>query len=652
MEIIYTLLSFTALTSFAVFFASKAKVPSSVSPLVAVSFTMIYLLIFGVFNALIVGMYLYFGLAIIIAGLIFAKKIQVPKLSVWFYGFIVVSVAMIIFFGIRQPLLYSWDEFSFWGTAVKMMKINHELPATAEIGWAWVASQKAGFIVMGYFFEFFGEYSQWRIFIGINVIAISFFCAILSPFKYDKKYIGIPLLIIAYLSSYIFTVNRELIEPSNVYMTALADIPMGWLMGAGFSIYYLLKFEKAKLWPVPLVLTALLMTKDTALPFALIAWGIISVDILFFNSEVEFFKFKGIKAKISHIILNLAVIIVGFFGWSLYIGAITGADPFGDIGGTGEVGMMYMMTQGLKELVGIGRTAEFQAILDMMIEAFFNLRISMIGSCFIIMLIISSILIIASFSTNDKEHKKSCISFNILSVLGFFAYYIFLGFTYVYIFKSDVNSSLIGYERYIYPYLIGWFIASVLLSSISLLKANKKFLMLPVLAVISVMVVFIYRYNQYIPSGMTYLDYHDGYLYEREELIEKSKELTNVLGEDEDGKIYFISQGDNGNKWFQYSADILPLQLEYSFGGGTMVLPGEASGIYDYELTKEEFAEYIIDNECEFVFVENSDENLIKNYGDLFNDNLKATAGGVSALYKTVNENNSLSFELLTEIYK
>ncbi len=650
MEIIYTILSFLGLLSFALLFTAKFKVSDAIAPLVAVSFTIIYILLFGVFDALLIGMYLYFILAVIIIVLFAIKKIKIPKLSVWFYGFILVSISLIIFFGIRKPLLYSWDEFSFWGTAVKMMKVNHELPATAEIGWAWVASQKAGLIAIGYFFEFFGEYSQWRIFIGINIIAISVFCAILSPFKNNKKYIGIPLLFIAYLSSYIFTVYRPLLEPSNVYMTALADIPMGWLVGAGFSIYYLLKFEKAKLWPIPLVLTALLMTKDTAFPFSLIAWGIISVDILFFNDDVEFLHLKGIKAKVSHIVLNLSVILIGFFGWAKYIANVTGADTFGDIGGSEEIGMFTMLIKGTKELFGINRTQEFTAIMDMMIDAFFNIRISMIGSCFSLMIIISIILIISAISTNDKSHRNSCISFNILSILGFFAYYIFLGFTYVYIFKSDVNSSLLGYERYIYPYLIGWFIASVLLLSISILKSKPKFLIMPVITVFVILAVFIYRYYQYIPAGMTYLDYHEGYLYEREELVENSQSITYILGEDEDGKIYFISQGDNGNRWFQYSADLLPLQLEYSFGGGTLRLPGDGDGYYDYELSQEEFKEYIITNECEYIFIERSDEYFIKNFKSLFSDNLEVSQKGSSVLYTVENNNGNIEFEFLSEV--
>ncbi len=650
MEIFYTLISLAALVVFAVFFTIKLKTPDAIAPLVAVAFTMLYLLTVGVLDVLLIGTYLYFIIAGIILALILTKKIKMRKLSVYFYGFIIVCVMMILFFGIRKPLLYSWDEFSFWGTAVKMMKVNHELPASAEIGWDWVASQKAGFIAMGYFFEFFGEYEQWRIFIGINVIAVSLFTAILSPFKNDKKFIAIPVLFIAYLSSYVLTMNRQLIEPSNVYMTALADIPMGWLVGAALSIYYILKIEKAKLWPVPMILSALLMTKDTALPFSLIAWGIISFDILFLNKDVVFFKLSGIKAKISHILLNLAVIIFGFLSWSNYIKNITGADPFGDLGGTEEIGMSEMLIQGIKQLFGIDRTEQFTDVLNMMTDAFFNLPISLIGSCFTIIVIISIILCIAAISSSDKEFSYSCISFNILSILGFFAYYIFLGFTYVFIFKSDVNTSLIGYERYIYPYLIGWFIASVVLLAMSILKSRNKLVFLPSVALIAVVLVFIVRYTQYVPQGMTYLDYHDGYLYEREELVENAQKITDILGEDEDGKIYFISQGDNGNRWFQYSADLLPLQLEYSFGGGSMALPGQAYGYYDYELSPDEFKEYLIENECEFIFVERSNENLVVHYGELFSDNLEKSAEGVSVLYTIENKNNDLIFEFLSEV--
>ncbi len=650
MDIIYTLISLSALVIFAIFFSFKCKIPDAIAPLVAVAFTMLYLLAVGVFNILFIGTILYFILAIIILIFIITKKIKLPKFSVYFYAFIIISVAMIIFFGIRKPLLSSWDEFSFWGTAVKMMKLNHSLPATAEIGWAWVASQKAGLIVLGYFFEFIGEYSQWRIFVGINIVAISVFIALLTPFKKNKSFIAVPLLIIAYLSSYIFTIYRPLIEPSDIYRLAIADIPMGWFFCAAISVYYILKIEKAKLWPIPIILTALLMIKDTALPFTLIAWGIISFDILFLNKEITFFNISGIKAKISHILLNFSVIILGFLAWSKYIQNITGADPFGDIGGEEQMSMAGMLIEGVKQLFGIDRTQEFSDIFNMMVSAFFNIDMTMIGSCFLVMMIIIIILIIASVSTNDKEFRNSCIFFNILSVLGFFAYYTFLGFTYVFIFKSDVNTSLVGYERYVYPYLIGWFIISVMLLSVSILKAKQKFIILPTTALILILAVFIFRYNQYVPIGMSYLDYHDGFLHEREELVENAEKMIDVLGEDENGKIYFISQGDNGNRWFQYSADLLPLQLEYSFGGGTMVLPNKADGTYDYELSIEEFKDYLIENNCEFIFIERSDDDFINSYNELFSDNLEKSKEGESVLYKIVDDNNDITFEFLSII--
>ncbi len=650
MEIIFTLLSLFSLVGFSLLFISKLKIPDGVAPLVAVCFTMVYLVFFGMLNMLLFSAYLYFIISAAIIILILMKKIDIPKLSIWFYGFIIISSVMIVFFGIREPLLNSWDEFSFWGTAVKMMKINNELPVTAEIGWAWVASQKAGLISLGYFFEFFGDYTQWRVFIAPNIIALSAFFALLTPFKNNKKFIGILLLPILYISSYVFVVNRELVEPSNVYMTALADMPMGWIFGISLVLYYILKQEKAKLWPIPVVLLALVMIKETALPFALISWGIISFDILFLTKDITFFSFKGLKAKISHIITNLLSVLIGFLSWSYYINSFIINDTTGTLEKTEQTSMATMMIEGVKQLFNIDRTEEFQRVMDLMTDMFFNLPISMIGSCFTIMIIITAILIISAIVSNDREFSFRCLSFNILSILGFFAYYIFLGFTFVFIFKSDVNTSLVGYERYIYPYLIGWFMASVFFLCVSIINSKRKLIAFPVIFLMGVLFVFTYRYNQFIPSGMSFIDYHDGYLYERKDVVLTSLDIIEELGEDEKGKIYFISQGDNGNRWFQYSADLLPLQLEYSFGGGTLTLKGEASGLYDYELSQDEFKDYIIENECEYIFVERSDDGLVLNFKDLFSDNLESTKNGESVIYKVENINNNLTFEFLCEV--
>ncbi len=649
MEILFTLFSFVAICVIGLFIASVFRLPSTVSPFIAVCFTMVYFVLFGVFGGLLIGGYLYFLAAVVISLLFAVKKIKLPKISLWFGGFVAISVAMIIFFGVREPLLYSWDEFSFWGTAVKLTKINHELHTTAEIGWAWVASQKAGLLMLGYLFEFFGEYAEWRIFAGLNVLALSVFTAMLTPIKATSKHIGIILFAVMFFIPYGFTVNRALIEPSNVYMNAHSDVPMAWVFCGVLILYFVLKNtgEHAISWAVPLALAALTNTRDTALPFALIAWVIIAVDMFLVSGDS---LRANIKRKILDTVVMLSVILVSFFGWSQYIAAATGADPLGNVGGSDELSMTAMLIEGVSQLFGFGTTEHFSQVMSKMLVSYFTLPLSMIGSGFMITVVIVGILAIAAIFTQDKTTRKRAIFFGVLSTLGFIAYYVFIGFTFVFIFKDDVSTELLGYERYLYPYYIAWFSVSVFLLAESSLRPRKRLFLAPFSALLLVLAVFVLRFYQYVPSGMAFFDYHDGYLYEREKTVETAKDVVNLLGEDEDGKIYFLSQGDNGNRWFQFAGDILPLQLDYSFGGGSLSLPKSGGeGLYDYELSPTEFVEYLEENECEFIFVERSDESLVSDFGHMFDDNLSASTDGASVVYG-VTQDDEVPFVFLGEV--
>ncbi len=644
LDIIFTLISFFSLCLVAVFLSSYFKLPCTVSPFVALCLTVVHFILFGMFNLVLVAGYIYFALCVLIIVLFIIKKLSMPKLSLWFYVFIALSVIMIIYFGVRKPLLNEWDEFSYWGTAVKLMKINHELPVTAEVGWAWVASQKAGLIVLGYFFEFFGSYAQWRIFIGINVLALSVFVLMLSSFRQKNKAIGFVLFLTLVLSPYIFTINREPLYPSSVYMSSLSDIPMAWFFCGVLVLYYVLKENKLSLWPVFVAIVALIMAKDTTLAFAMIAWGIITVDILLFT------KCK-VKTKIIYIGGALLTVLLSFFAWSLYVSSASGANPFSDIGGEAQMSMAAMVISGITMLFGVNQSEVFINVMQNMSTSFFSLHFSMIGTGFVIVLLIMVMIILSAVFEKEKVQKLQNLCFGVLSLLGFIAYHTFIGFTYAFVFKADIATTLIGYERYIYPYYLAWFAVAAFLLAKSAANAKGKLSFVPQAAMFGILFIFLFRFNQYIPNGMTFLTYHDGYLHERKQVVSNAQNIVELLGEDEQGKIYFISQGDNGSLWFQYSGDILPLQLEYSFGGGTMVLPKHAGdGLYEYALSPQEFVQYLKDNGCEFIFVERVDDSFVRDYGFMFSDSLSAVLNGESVMYSFRMSGDSYEIALLGEV--
>ncbi len=643
-SIFLTFLSFVAFCLIGLCFSSLFKFNTALAPFVSACFTMLYFTFFGMFNLILPSGYIYFITAAIIAVLFATKKLELPKLSLWFNVFFFACVLMIILFGIKTPYLNSWDEFSYWGTAVKLMKLNDILPTTAQIGWPWISSQKVGLVVFNYFFMFFGNYEEWRIFIGVNVLTFSVFCALLAPFVGKKKHVGFIFSLVLFLSPYIFTIYRDPLEPSYIYMNAHSDLPMAWVFCGTIALYFVQKHLNGKFWPVLLSMAAFIMVKDTSLPLSLIAWVIISFDLLFFTN-------KKLRFKIINTLSMLFVIIANFLIWAAYIESATGADPLSDIGGTEQLSMAGMLISGTTMLFGINPSEKFIGVMNAMYTEYFNAFSTMIGTGFMITIIISALFIISAIWHKEKKQKLQFLSLGFLLFLGFVVYYIFLAFSFVFVFRGNETSYLVSYERYVYPYYITWFLMGVYALAMCAVNPIKKLFFAPKAALYFVLLVFSYRFYQFIPTGMTFLDYHDGYLYGRKTIYNTSQEIIELLGEDNRDNIYFISQNDDGARWFRYSTDLLPLQLEYGNGGGTMVLPENYGGeLYHYAISPQEFSDYLIQNECKYVFVEKADEGLYEDYAFMFSDNLQTLKNGMPAIYEVTLQNGNVTLKLLSEV--
>ena len=107
----------------------------------------------------------------------------------------------------------------------------------------------------------------------------------------------------------------------------------------------------------------------------------------------------------------------------------------------------------------------------------------------------------------------------------------------------------------------------------------------------------------------------------------------------EDAHIFFVSQGDDGSRWFLYSYELYPWYLDYSGtdgqgGGGTFALPGalEEGTLYYHPYTAEELLDCMRQRGCDYVFVERSDDLFADGYGSLFSDGL-AGCEEASAVY-------------------
>lgn len=646
MTAFYTLISFAALCSVGLFIKAITKCKAAFAPLASLCFTMLYFVFFGAVNMLLVGGYLYFLLAIAIVVYFIAKKTPSAFfkefLTPGIYFFVLSAFAMVAVFFVKQPLLTAWDDFSFWGTAAKLVSINNELYTTATIGWPWAATQKPGLIMLSYFFNFFGEYGEWRLLFAYNLLFIAIFSAVMEPLKGKWRSLAFPASLLLFFTPFVFIQYSWSDVPSLVYLTALADTPMGLLFGACL-VFWFGEHQNmgAKIGLSLISLAALVYVKDTAFPLAMIAAGIMAADCL-----ISCIKTKKICKSLATAASLLSVPVATFLSWSFYLSRALNVNSF-EIGGQDNKNMFEFLVSGISELFGFGTTEKFSAIMGKMWDNIFSVKISFLGCGAVLICLFIAIFLICILCEKDKLTRARIVSSGVLMFLGFIAFYIFTGFTFVYVFKPIEAESLSSYIRYIYPYYIGWFVFALHLLFKQCLNNKAINVILARGSLFALTAVFTLSFFIVSSTKTSVIDYYDDFLIERRTSMSKAKQVQDIV-KDRNAKIFFISQMDNGIRWFTYSNELLPFQLDYSFGGGTFAAPGALpeGAKYYIPLTKDEFLDYILENNCKYIFVERSNSYLSNEFGSLFSDYLTQCNLGNSAVYEVLPDENR--FELKT----
>lgn len=636
MELILSLVSLAALAGFALLLARRTALPAPSAPFVALCGTMLWFAAAGMLGVLVPAGWVYFGLAAAAWGLSFApvgRKNPLAALNVpGFTAFWVLAAALLAFFAWRQPMFSTWDEFSFWGTAAKIVKTSGDLYVNAEIGWAWVGTHRPALIVLGYFFQFFGPYAEWRVLAGYDILLLSLFAVLTAGVPKGAWRRAVPALGFGFLLPFLITLYGNVTHTTDLYASSLSDIPLGLTFGGAMAVYY--SNKRRALWPTALALATLCLEKDTGFAMALVAAGIIAVDAV-----VSTLAEKAPASLLGKTLAKAAGLFVAcgvsFLSWQLYLSAASTADT-SNVGGTQQMGMAEMVITGCKELVGIGRTEKFSTIMGGMVQNLFTSPTTMVGPFGVVVALTVVLALAAALFTREKPLRRQAGVFTVLGLGGFAAYFFFIGLTYVYVFRDEVSDGLVGFERYMYPYLLGWLLAAGALVLRAMEEERPAGLVQTGFAVFVLGLAGLVWLR--VPFTLTVFGCGDSAYTERRQTRAVAEEVQAVVPED--AHIFFVSQGDDGSRWFLYTYELYPWYLDYSGttnmgGGGTFALPGALAEdtLYYHPYTADELHDCILDSGCSYLFIEQSDDLFAEGYASLFSDGLAGCEAG-SAVYE------------------
>ena len=636
MDIIVTLVVIIGLSLLLI---KKFGVNAALAPFASIASTVLTLILFGVFNLMIVGIVAVYAAAAY--GLWYAlwlKRKELRETARMFFKpgmvfFLVCFAFFGIFLAIKSPHFLVWDEFSFWGIAAKTIFQHGKLYTLFESSMIGVSYPPA-LPVWGYFVQCTGTtFCEWKVFFAYDILMMSVFAMLFSRLRY-KNFIAMPVLAVAsLLGLYVF---YNSFEDLVLFCNSYSDVPLGVLFGAALAAWFCAE-QDGGMQRYGVVLLALAlepMVKDTGFAFALVAAAIIAFDMIISGQYPAdaLPPFKKKASRLGFAVLLFAVVMASYLVWTVHLSAAVSIErnsvPY-------EYGILDMLS---------GKDEYFNEICRRMIAALSTEKIATFGTVKTMLIVFTALPIVLAPFCEKRKNSAHLVVNSLLLLVGFALYYLFMAYIYAAVFHSS-EYALSSYNRYISSYAIGWFIAllGMVCGEISRPRLPKA-ATAPAAAVCLLLIWAVFNYSP-VPIS-EYLKTSDEQAPDlvslREYFQAAAAKFNGALGEDD--RIYFVCQGSEGGEWFYFNYDFQPSYTISTFGGGNFVQKGsQHDGVYDIEADADDFAEYLTENNANYVYIMRADDYFHDEFGSLFSDAMMGYYDGTVNMYKVVYEDGKLS---------
>ncbi|MGN0974490.1 MAG: hypothetical protein ACI4OL_00705 [Gemmiger sp.] len=559
-------------------------------------------------------------------------------------------------FAVYQPMFTQWDEFTFWGVAAKILKDQNMLYCAAPGNLAARAGMP-GLALLSYFFQgCSGTFSEWQCLAAYDI----FFMACLSAasalpqkrWQCSLTLLGCGVLLPFFFNAY---------EPgavSTVYCNAMADTALALQFGGVLCLWQAVRGRRGALVLAGLVLAMLTATKDMGFAYALIAVFVIFCGELCAARWQTPGRGKTFAAAAGRAAALCLPVLAVFVSWSRYYGAVTSAAKES----VGSAGLSYgaILTGGLAQLLGVGRTEYFARLMGLMGRAFFDRAVCLLGSGAMALAVITLTAALA-FALSEKGPARRTVAGTYAALaVCFAAFYVFHLILYYYNFAETEALQLKDYDRYIGPYYQGWMVVMLCLlgRAASPVRdgqrgAVRRRLAAAALGCAAVCFGAVFAWRK--PASGFWQD--RSCLYEtRREVQERAGRANRVLTWEDD--ILIISQGDDSTRWYYYNYALNANVLGW-FGGDSVASRWESEfanlveslnwKLYPQQAvcTPAMLVDYVREKDCEYLLIDRADDYLERCFSPLFEGGL--TAGMDAVLYRVEDDGTDLRFVPVTE---
>jgi hypothetical protein len=675
-------LALAALWLLSAFFTLRCRLHAALAPLCALSLYSTALTLGGMAGALVpTAAALYAGSAALGAYALLAARRQparAPRLctdspsaaarllapgAVVFWA---LTLSFAVYFAVRQPDFGAYDEYSLWGTAAKLTREQNVLFTEAKFSWPWQATQNPGLITLSYFFQFFGAFAAWKVHLAYDALLFACFAAVLGSVEWKHYALAFPAAVACWLAPFVFTIYQQQIYVSHVYMLAYGDIPAGVVFGGAVAFWLALRRDRGPFWALIPVLTLAANIKSNTFVLSLAAAGIVAADLILFAPEKPWHR--GLAARIGKSAAAFAGPMLIYVLWnSLYVTALARRNAAS--GGLGDTArpLAEVAVNGIRMLLGLSvgsyyeaRRVRYEQMLSAMADAFLHSKITMLGAGVRVVAVLFVLLAGALILLPDRRRRLRAALIWALCAVCFAAYQFMMLLSYAFIFSDATGAGLVDYNRYLYTYYLGWFLITMAIVCLAVRAAKPRMQLLGGGAVLALACGLLVLFGRYVEPELCVLGYADSEFCAAQITQAETDRAAQAIaadpartGDAQDQRLFLVWQGDDGERWFAYSYTFLPLTLTYGDtelggGGGTYGLPELNDGsVYFHGYTQQQLMAYLLEN-CDYVFVGQSDALFGQSYGSLFDDGLAAAQNG-QALYRVTENGMVLTarFEVL-----
>lgn len=508
-------------------------------------------------------------------------------------------------------LATGWDEFSCWIDHVKIMSYLDDFMTNPASG-AYFVSYPPGMELFLYFFQKIrflfnpgGSFSEWRVFLVRQIFSISIFFPFLKQLSFKRPVpiiVSTLLLMIIPLPFY------------NDFLTSLyIDSFVAPLAGCGFAAILLFdgKDPLCHIY-ISLICVMLVLSKDVGLFFACflaIAW-FLSQNA----NDYRLHKGEPLKSKFYSSLINLIPAICTIAAkllWKLELYTSGSYISFG-----GKIDLIHYTSMFLFH----NDTTYKQEVVDNFKDALYTYTVTIGMSNSVTYFTLLCIFLLLFFFTGKaliscQAERTATVKITLWTAAACLLLYIYcLGATYASNLSEYEATNLASFHRYInIGFLACWFV--LIMSGQFLINRfvspEKQTMFILSLAILVIAVSPMKSLSDFSDRGAVRDSIEKRYYYnEMGELIQ-----TNC---DEDDRIYFISQANNGYDFYVTRFVVRPKQLDCP-AGWSLGEPFYEGDIWTRLISSEDWQQELLDH-FEFVALYNVNDAFIEMYGGLFAD--------------------------------